>query len=120
MEIQLKYDGNKPGKPGEIVQIRINYFTKPARRGGYLVLRIFNWYFVPGTVSSTVLNGLGEIFERYRPRLNRSHFLLRESIIIFYNPAMSLKTCHLQNSCQLILNAPNREASPFIVEGKPI
>ncbi len=27
--------GRRAGTPGEIVQIRINYFTEPARGGGY-------------------------------------------------------------------------------------
>gem|GEM_PF-2815887 len=39
MEIQSKYDGNKPSKLGEIVQLSNIYFTEPAaagrQRGGY-------------------------------------------------------------------------------------
>jgi hypothetical protein len=66
MEIQLKYDGNKPSPPrragmlGEIVQIRINYFTEPARRGGYfyLVLCTFLYYF-------KVIDALGGFFEEF-------------------------------------------------------
>jgi hypothetical protein len=43
MEIQLKYDGNKPGKPGEIiVSIPITFNITPAAAGRQEI-RLYSW-----------------------------------------------------------------------------